>query len=95
MKKQVKIELGNLEYELVKNHKDAFVLEEAKERYTDYFIDYDYIFGDYSYEKLRLKGFYDTKNQKKKTINDIQGLDDYIKHYCAYECRYFLLKKVK
>lgn len=95
MKKQGKVTLENNEYELVKDYKEAFHLEEVQEKYTDYFKDYDYIFGDYSYEKLRLKGFYDSKNKNKKQINDIKGLDSYIENYCAYECRYFLLKKVK
>ena len=30
------------------------------------FVDFDYIFGDYSYSKLRLKGFYESNNKKAK-----------------------------
>lgn len=84
---------NNSNYLLEKNHKDAFVYEEVKDLCTDYFEEFDYILGDYSYSKLRLKGFYDSKNKKVKDINDIKNLDDYVKNYCSYDCKYFLLHK--
>ena len=65
------------------------------EKVTDYFNPYDYIFGDYAYEKVRLKGFYDSNNKKATEINNVKNLDDYIKNYCSYEAKYFLLKKIK
>ena len=43
------IELLDNKYELIKNDRDCFNLEEVKEKATDYFTDYDYIFGDYAY----------------------------------------------
>lgn len=89
-----KIEINDLEFEIVKNYKDAYNDELFKEKYTEYFDNFDYIFGDFSYDKLRLKGFNDTKNTMTTSVNDIGNLDDYIKNYCSYECRYFLLKKV-
>lgn len=90
-----KIELNKIEYSLEKNYKDAFVLEEVESLCTDYFVDFDYILGDYSYSKLRLKGFYDSSNKKVKNINNIKELDNYLKNYCSYDCKYFLLKKEK
>ncbi len=90
-----KIELNGNIYVVEKNYKDAFNQEEVKDLFTDYFMDYDYIFGDYSYSKLRLKGFYASDNKKAKKINDISILDEYIKLYCSYECKYFLLCKEK
>lgn len=89
------IVIQNQKYTLEKNVKDAFCIEEVTDRYTDYFTEFDYILGDYSYDKLRLKGFYESTNEKVKNINDIKGLDDYILNYCAYGARHFLLKKVK
>ncbi len=91
------VEFNNLEYELVKEYKDGFDKDDFLEaiRETDYFNDYDYIFGDYSYGKLRLKGFYESNNKKVKNINNIKDLDNYIKTYCSYECRFFLLKRPK
>ena len=81
---------GNL-YELEKDEKNVFDLEEVKSYMTEYFDKFDYVFGDYAYEKLRLKGFKDKGNK----VNDIKYLDDYIKNYCAYGAKYFLLKKIK
>ncbi len=87
--------LNDNNYELIKDYKGAFNLEEVKGLITDYFNDYDYILGDYAYNKLRLKGFYDDDNKKATDINKISTVDEYIQKYCAYECRYFILKKKK
>lgn len=89
------INVNNNKYELVKVYKDGFNEEDFKERCTEYFDEFDYIFGDYSYDVLRLKGFYDKNNKQVKKINNINILESYIKEFCSYECRWFLLKKVK
>jgi len=88
-----KIILDNMEYELIKDYKNAFNLDELVEKFTDYFYDYDYILGDYSYDKLRLKGFCDKNNKNLKEINDYKNVDKYLSDYCSYECRYFIVKK--
>ena len=92
------MELFNLEndtYEVIKNVKEGFDKEELEKKYTDYFKDFDYIVGDWAYGKLRLKGFQDSQNQNVKPWNDFSKIDDYIQNQCAYECRYFILKKQK
>ena len=88
------IEINGKKYELVRNDGDCFDLDTIRERVTDYFDDYDYIFGDIAYEKVRLKGYYDSKNKKAKKINDINFLEYYIKNYCSYGAKVFLLKKI-
>ena len=88
------IVLDDIEYKLIKDYKNAFNLEELTEKYTDYFYDFDYILGDYSYDKLRLKGFCNKNNKELKEINNYDNLDKYLKDYCSYECRYFILEKV-
>jgi len=88
-----KIVLEDKEYELIKEYKNGFDLEQLTNRYTDYFYDYDYILGDYSYDKLRLKGFCDKNNKNLKEINDYKNVDKYLSDYCSYECRYFIVKK--
>lgn len=93
--KKKRIKINNFEYEIVRNDDDCFKEDEVIEKITDYFDDYDYIFGDYAYEKVRLKGYYDSKNKKAKKINDIKYMDDYIKNYCSFGSKVFLLKKVK
>lgn len=81
-------------YELIKDYKNAFDLEEFKNKCTDYFYDYDYIVGDIAYGKLRLKGFYDEKNKKVNKINNYKNVDSYITNYCAVDCKYFIVKKI-
>ena len=90
MKKEIILENNN--YLVMENKNDCLNLEELKEKYTDYFYDYDYILGDYSYNKLRLKGFCDKNNSKFNKINDINYKEKYLKELCAYECNYFLIK---
>ena len=90
----MRIEVANYEYELIKNYKDGFDKEEFINKFTDYFYDYDYIVGDIAYGKLRLKGFYGEKSKKLNKINDYRNLDDYLKNNCAYDCKYFVLKKI-
>lgn len=88
-----KVVVNNKEYELIINHKEAFDEEEFLSKCTDYFYDYDYIVGDIAYSKLRLKGFYDEKNKKVNKINNYKNLDNYLKNYCAVDCKYFVVKK--
>ncbi|MCI6265636.1 MAG: YutD family protein [Erysipelotrichaceae bacterium] len=88
-----KIIVNNNGYELIKNYKDAFNEEEFLEKCTDYFYDYDYIVGDIAYSKLRLKGFYDSKNKKANEINNYDYLEKYLKNNCAVDCKYYILKK--
>ena len=88
-----KIVLNNYGYELIENYKDGFLLSELESKFTDYFYEYDYILGDWAYGKLRLKGFYESENKKCNKINDIKILKEYIKDNCAYDCKYFVIKK--
>lgn len=90
----MKITLNSLEFKLINNYKDGFDREELENKITDYFNDYDYIVGDWSYGKLRLKGFCNKKNPKLSDINDYSNLDNYIKKQCSYDCRYFVLEKL-
>ena len=90
-----KVILDNIEYEIIEDNVNCFNEQEIKDIFTDYFYDFDYILGDYAYNKLRLKGFCDKMSKRWNKINDIDTKNDYIKNLCAYKCRYFLLKRVK
>lgn len=92
MNKNIKI--GNGIYQLKREYKDGFSKEVLEAKWTDYFEPYDYIVGDYAYDKLRLKGFCNPQNEKFSAINDKKQIDKYIKEECAYECRYFILEKI-
>lgn len=89
------IEINGHKFELIKNERDCFDKEEFEKLYTDYFYNYDYIVGDIAYSKLRLKGFYDKNNKNVKESNSIENLTNYIDNYCAYGCKYFVLKREK
>ncbi len=90
-----KVEVEGREYELIEDYKNGFDLEEFTSHYTDFYYDYDYIVGDISYGKLRLKGFYDSKNKKAKEINNYKNIKKYLSEDCPTECKHFILKKVE
>ena len=92
----MKILINSNEYELIKNNRDSFDYEEIKNKLVDvdYFDKYDYILGDYSYDKLRLKGFYDKNNSEVNESNNYENIDNYINNYCSFGCKYFILKKI-
>ena len=89
-----KYTLMDYDYILMENYKDAFDYYSIKEKITDYFNDFDYIIGDWSYGKLRLKGFCNKNNKLLKEHKNIENYKDYIKDECAYDCKFFILKKV-
>lgn len=88
------VEVENNKYELIKDYKNAFELDDFISHYTDFFDGYDYLVGDIAYGKLRLKGFYDEKNKKAKPINNFKNIDKYIENDCAVDCKYYILKKI-
>ena len=92
---KMKFILNDIEYKVIEDYRDCFDLEELKTRMsdTDYFNDFDYILGDYAYDKLRLKGFYRQDNKNVTEINSYNMIKDYIKNYCSYGCRYFIIEK--
>jgi len=87
------ISLKGHKYLVMKDEREAVNIEALEERFTDYFLNYDYIVGDWAYGKLRLKGFNSKTNPNFKDINDIDKVEEYINNYCAYQCRYFILGK--
>jgi len=88
-----KITLLNTSYIIKEEKKDAIDEEELTKDFTDYFTDYDMVVGDWAYGKLRLKGFNKKGHPKYNDINDADKIEEYIKNYCAYDCRYFILEK--
>lgn len=81
------IETAHGIFELVKNYRDAFVLDDFNKHYTDVFDIYPYLVGDYSAGILRLKGF--SKNGKS---NHYKLIPDYLAESCPMNCSYYILK---
>nr|WP_198020555.1 YutD-like domain-containing protein [Anoxybacillus tepidamans] len=96
-KKEVKemICVNNTYYELIENVKDGFNEEAFRARYADILNKYDYIVGDWGYNQLRLRGFFDDHNQKATYDTKISTLSEYLYEYCNFGCAYFVLRKVK
>lgn len=89
-----KVVINEVDYELIKEYRDGFNLEEVSLKLTDFFDEFEYVCGDWAYGKLRLKGFYNSNNKKAKEFNDIKNLADYLKNNCAVDARYFVIKKI-
>ncbi|WP_342752435.1 YutD family protein [Alkalicoccus saliphilus] len=84
---------GNM-YEIVEDVRNGWSEEAFKERYSDILNKYDYIVGDWGYEQLRLKGFFEESHRKSAPDAKINFLHDYIYEYCNFGCAYFVIKKV-
>lgn len=85
---------SDIEFKLIEDHQEAFDLEMMKTRYTDYLLKYDYIVGDISYEKLRLRGFYEDYRKGIPIDMKISNLEDYLVEYCSFGCQYFVFERV-
>jgi uncharacterized protein YutD len=80
-------------YEMVENVREGFKEDAFLARYSDILTKYDYIVGDWGYGQLRLKGFFEDKNQKATFDTKISTFEDYIFEYCNFGCAYFVLRK--
>ena len=88
------IEIVGQKYEVTENVKDGFQQEALEERYSEILTKYDYIVGDWGYDQLRLKGFYDDQNPKASFDTKISTIDDYLYEYCNFGCAYFIIKRI-
>ncbi len=80
------------QFELIKNHRDAFDLLKFQERYVDVAFDrYTYLVGDMSSSILRLKGF----NSDPKSPNGFKRIPDYLNESCNMNCGHYVLKRLK
>ncbi|WP_124058108.1 YutD family protein [Vaginisenegalia massiliensis] len=80
-------------YEVVVDYRQGFDFEAFSKRYQEYFAKYDFIVGDWGFEQLRLKGFFQVNQPKVARDQLISFLDDYLKEYCNFGCQYFVLAK--
>ncbi len=86
----IETKFGN--FDLLKNERDAFDIVKFEARYLpEYFDKYAYIVGDIADDILRLKGFsLDSKSNKY-----FHYIPEYITESCAYNCKYYILKRIK
>lgn len=87
--------INDKKYEVIEDSRGAIDIEVLTEKLTDYFDNYDYVVGDWAYGKLRLKGFNTKENKNFNKINNYEDIKKYLEDYCAYGCRYFIIKRIK
>jgi uncharacterized protein YutD len=89
------IAVNDIQYEIVEEQREGFNEEVFRARYSEILNKYDYIVGDWGYNQLRLRGFFEDTNQKATYDTKITTLSEYLYEYCNFGCAYFVLKKVK
>lgn len=80
-------------YHVATDYREGFEFSAFEARYQEYFERFDFIVGDWGFEQLRLRGFYQINRRKVPREQIIDFLDDYLKEYCNFGCRYFVLAK--
>lgn len=78
-------------FTIKENFREAVDLEAIADRYMDVLDSYDYVVGDWSYEQLRLKGFYDNDARVGTLEQKIKHLPDYLLEYASFGAAYFVL----
>jgi uncharacterized protein YutD len=86
--------IGSCKYQLVTNYREGFNAERLGERFSEVLAKYDYIVGDWGYEQLRLKGFFDVNNRKSLPDQRIDTLEDYLYEFCNFGCAYFVIQRI-
>ncbi|MCY8231560.1 DUF1027 domain-containing protein [Priestia filamentosa] len=89
------VQVQNNTYELIEDVKEGFQEEAFKARYSEILNKYDYIVGDWGYNQLRLKGFFEDQNNRSTYDTKISTLQEYLFEYCNFGCAYFVLRKIK
>ncbi|HIS29220.1 MAG TPA: YutD family protein [Candidatus Avamphibacillus intestinigallinarum] len=89
------VECNGVTYEIIEDVRNGFDQEVFEERYSEILKKYDYVVGDWGYDQLRLKGFYEDHHSKANFDMKISTLDDYIYEYCNFGCAYFVLRRVE
>ena len=81
-------------YRVVADYRQAFDLEKVANRYSEVLSRYDFIVGDWGYDQLRLKGFFDVTNKRALPDQRIDTLEDYLYEYCNFGCAYFVIQRI-
>ncbi|MFV0559057.1 MAG: YutD family protein [Enterococcus sp.] len=86
--------IGAREYKLVANYREGFDSAKLGERFSEVLARYDYVVGDWGYEQLRLKGFFETSNRRALPEQRIDTLEDYLYEFCNFGCAYFVIQRI-
>lgn len=86
------ITAGTHTFSLVKDYRDGFDAERFGQRFEQILNKYDYVVGDWGFEQLRLRGFYNDKNHSANRDQTISTLQDYLLEFCNFGCAFFVLQ---
>ncbi len=87
--------VNGINYEVIEDFRDGWNEEEFTSRYSEILHKYDYIVGDWGYNQLRLRGFFDDQNDKANYETKFSTVPEYLLEFCNFGCPYFILKKIK
>ncbi|MEY8370701.1 YutD family protein [Aerococcaceae bacterium 50-4] len=85
------LEINDQSFVVVDNYHDALDIDALADRYMDILDVYDYVVGDWSYEQLRLKGFFADDARIGSLEQKIKHLPDYLLEYASFGAAYFVL----
>jgi uncharacterized protein YutD len=89
------ININEFQYEIIEDFRNGWDEEAFNNRYSEVLHKYDYVVGDWGYNQLRLKGFFDDHHDKATIDTKISSLTEYLMEYCNFGCPYFVIQKVK
>lgn len=81
-------------YRLVYNYRDAFDPEKLADRFSSILGKFDYIVGDWGYDQLRLRGFYEESNPLYQENRSVDTIQEYINEECNFGCAYFVIQNL-
>ncbi|MGY0836889.1 YutD-like domain-containing protein [Aerococcus urinaeequi] len=76
---------------VIDNYREALDIEAIADRYMDILDVYDFVVGDWSYEQLRLKGFFANDAKIGSLEQKIKHLPDYLLEYASFGAAYFVI----
>ncbi|MDK8234266.1 YutD family protein [Aerococcus christensenii] len=88
-------EINGQPFLLIKEKEQAFDREALSDRYMDILDSYDYILGDWSFDQLRLTGFYKDDVSHFRCSRSFSQLEDYLIEFCGFDCHYFILEHLR
>lgn len=81
-------------YRLITEHKQGFDADKFGQRFSTVLSKYDYIVGDWGFDQLRLKGFYDEQNPSATKLLLSDNIQDYLYEDCNFGCAYFIVQNL-
>lgn len=91
---QTHFTLNGHPYELVKNYRDGFDADQFAIHFSAILSKYDYIVGDWGFDALRLRGFFQQGNPDYVAERDVKTIEDYLFEDCNFGCPYFVVHNI-